>query len=401
MTTEAPTPPGTTTATAAPVSAHSGLASYLLRAAAVNWTANVLFVVYALFITPIVIRALHEELYGVWSFLNGLLAYSNLFYLGLGSAFIKYLAEYRSAGDRQRVNRLASIVFVIYSGIGVLCVALCFLVAPWVPSMFEKPIGDDGTRQAVIACMLLGFRLLFMFVATVYSGVLAAAERIVVANAVTIALTIVRFVAVPVLIRYGRPLVVLAMIVTVTAGIETGMLAWAVRKVTPDVHIRPARPRYPEVRLLYGFGIKSFFILLSAWLVNYTDTTVIGVRLGAAAVAAYVIPLQLVSYGRVAAQGLVSALLPRLAVFQARGDDAGMRETYLRVSRGANYLGAFITFNLVALGPAFISLWVGPELGAVGTTSLFLLAFAGFFQIISTQTTVPFFQATHTCSGPR
>src|SRR5205814_6283727 len=52
------------------------LSSYLMRAAMVNWLASALAILYALFITPVVIRALNTDLYGVWSFLNGLLAYS-------------------------------------------------------------------------------------------------------------------------------------------------------------------------------------------------------------------------------------------------------------------------------------------------------------------------------------
>ena len=50
-------------------------------------------------VTPIVVRSLGIERYGIWSFLNGLLAYSELLYFGLGSALVKYAAQYRARDD--------------------------------------------------------------------------------------------------------------------------------------------------------------------------------------------------------------------------------------------------------------------------------------------------------------
>ena len=65
-----------------------------------NWIGIPITVAYGLVITPIIVRALDTELYGVWSFLNGLLMYSDLLYVGLGSALIKYVAQHRANDDQ-------------------------------------------------------------------------------------------------------------------------------------------------------------------------------------------------------------------------------------------------------------------------------------------------------------
>ena len=54
-----------------------------------NWLALGTSVVVALIVTPVIVRTLEAQRYGVWSFLNGLLAYSELLYLGLGSAIVQ------------------------------------------------------------------------------------------------------------------------------------------------------------------------------------------------------------------------------------------------------------------------------------------------------------------------
>jgi O-antigen/teichoic acid export membrane protein len=374
--------------------------SYLFRTTLVNWGVSGLTILYALFITPIAIHALDKSMYGVWSFLNGLLAYSNLLYLGLGTAFVKYLSEYRAVDDWNGASRLTSVVLFLYSAIGILSLLGCIALAPYIPLLMGIG-GDAGVHgQVVTAWMLLGGRLLLMFLAAVFSGVLVATERMTAAGWTAIAGTAVRFIAVPLLIHSASPLTMLALIVTVTAALETFALVLQMRHFAPRLRISLVVPTRPELKRLYGFGIQSFFVQLSGLLVNYTDTTVIGIRLGASSVAFYSIPLQLVAYGRVAVQGISSALLPRLTAYASTGNRAALSESYPRVSRITNYVAAFVAMNLIIVGPTFMRLWVGEEFARAGTVSLILLAIAGYCQTISTVTAIQFFQAMHALVFP-
>jgi O-antigen/teichoic acid export membrane protein len=54
----------------------------LKRNVLMNWISIVAAMAFALVIQPMVVRRLGNELYGVWSFLNGLALYSTLLYLG-------------------------------------------------------------------------------------------------------------------------------------------------------------------------------------------------------------------------------------------------------------------------------------------------------------------------------
>ena len=297
--------------TESPTAQRRSLGAYLLEATAANWIASLLSIVYALFITPIVIKALNKDLYGVWSFLNGLLAYSSLLYVGLGAAFIKYLSQYRATGDRASVTRLASAVLFIYGVIGLLCLVVSVALAGRIPALLARPLAPDDAHQTVTAFMLLGSRLLCMFLATVFSGVLIAEEKIAVTARVTIVATIGRFIAVPLLIGHGSPLITLAIIMSISAAAEAVALTVLALRFVPSLQLVPSVPTRDELRLLYGFGLKSFFIDVSAWLINYTDVVLIGLLIGASGAAVYSIPLQLVTYGRVVVQGMMSGLLPR------------------------------------------------------------------------------------------
>ena len=79
-------------------------------------------------------------------------------------------------------------------------------------------------------------------------------------------------------------------------------------------------PRAEELRILYGFGVPAFLITFSLRLISYTDTTVIGVVLGAASVGLYSLPLQIIEYTRLAVIGLLRAsCLARITVLHATG----------------------------------------------------------------------------------
>jgi O-antigen/teichoic acid export membrane protein len=142
--------------------------------------------------------------------------------------------------------------------------------------------------------------------------------------------------------------------------------------------------------MLYGFGLFAFFLQVSERIISYTDTTVIGVLLGASSVALYSLPLQLAEYARIAVYGIVSVLFPHLTSLQALGRSREMGETYVRSVRVAAFASAFLNVNLVFLGVPFLRLWVGPAYADAAPLVLLCLGAAGFLQSIATQSQAPF-----------
>jgi O-antigen/teichoic acid export membrane protein len=372
----------------------------LLRNVLSNWGATATAIAYSLVITPVVVRALDRDLYGVWSFLNGLLAYSNLFYLGLGAAVIRYVAQYAATGDRTALNRLASVVLSIYTVLGALCFLAMACVAPYVPRILTAP-PDAGTAQAAsLTAVLLGARLFLMFVGSVFTGVLVARGRLDLNNLVAISGTTMRFVAVPLSVRSGNPLLSLAIVVVATGALETVAQIALAFKVDPELAARPVFPRRADFSLLYSFGILSFLMQVAERLISYTDTTVIGVMLGAGSVALYAIPLQLAEYARIAVYGIVSVLLPHLTSMYERGQARALGDAYVRSVRTVAFVSAFLNVNLIFLGVPFLRLWVGPTFADAAPMVLLCLGSAGFLQAVGTQIQVPFCQTLRTLRFP-
>jgi O-antigen/teichoic acid export membrane protein len=366
----------------------------LARNVSSNWAGIGLSIVYALVITPVVVKALDEKLYGAWSFLNGLLAYSELFYLGLGSAIIRYVAEARVTDDRARINRLTSVILSIYTGLGLLCLVILLALSTRIPLLFADPLPPDVARAVSYTCILLGGRLFMVFVASGFGGLMAGHDRFDVVNVVGMCSTAIRFVAIPLLVHSGQePLLTLAALTFIMSAAETVALGAIAFWYVPGLSILPALPRIAELKMLYGFGLPSFFVLSAFKLISYTDTTVIGLRLGAASVALYSLPLQIVEYARMCVGGFSGVLLPRLTLLSAHDDPTKMRDAYLSSSRIGCFFAGWLGAIVISLGPAFLDRWVGPEYAAPSQAVLIWLTIASFGQALSTQVPYPFYQA--------
>lgn len=385
-------------AAASPLPQHKGPwpPAPLTRNAAANWTLMASSVLYSLAITPFVVRALGSEGYGIWSFLNGLTTYADLFYLGLGGALIRYVADFRARGDVRSMQRLSSFVFTVYLAIGALMVLIAVAASPFAARAVNVRLQAIAPNEIALSCILIGIRMASLFAGSVFSGMLFAYERNDVLKGVMIASTWARFALIPLFVGGNHPLLVLALVSAVTGWLETFVLALLARAVTGGIRIRLVVPRLADLRPIYAFGILSFLLQVTAKLISYTDTTVIGVMLGAASVAMYSLPLQLAENGRYAVSALVAVMLPRLVALRSDNQPKQMGAMFVRVARLSCFLGVFLSLTLVFVGPAFLARWVGPEFGTSEARWILVwLAAASVCQVLGAQVPLPFYQSLH------
>jgi O-antigen/teichoic acid export membrane protein len=365
----------------------------LTRNVVVNWSVAMTNAVTTLLLTPLIVRNLQQESYGVWSFLNGLTIYSSVLYLGLGTAFMRGLSEAVGRDDAAGQSRLASLAATIYSGLGLLCLALALAFAPLVPSLFAEPLPPDTQRATSITVGFLGARLALMFVNSALSALVTAHGRLDLVGLLTIGTTIPRALAVVYAVGRPSPMVPLAIVSVVDAALMLPSLWILCRIVAPGVRIRPSTPTWQELRSLYGFGLQAFVVQMGFLIISYTDTALIGIVLGAAAVGLYSLPLQLVEQSRMLVNGVTQNLVPELSAMRARGETARLSKMFTVASRACLTLSSFVNVHLVLLGPAFLSLWVGPTMAAESPRVLLCLALAASAAALSTQVMTPFYMA--------
>jgi O-antigen/teichoic acid export membrane protein len=152
--------------------------------------------------------------------------------------------------------------------------------------------------------------------------------------------------------------------------------------------------------MLYGFGVPTFLITVAARIISFSDTTIIGLMLGASAVAIYSLPVQLIEYGRAPVGSFTRVLLPRLTTLTTRGDVDSLRAAYLSATRIATFLTGWLVAIVLAVGPSFLNRWIGEEYGTPVHWVLVFLAVASFVQAVTTHAPLGFYQAMHLVAFP-
>lgn len=365
----------------------------LKRNVALSWGVSLVSAVVSLGITPLVVRSLDTELYGVWTFLNGLTLYGNLLYFGLGAAFMKRMSEASGRRDAAEESRLLGVALTTYAGLGVFCLVMAAAVSPIVPALLATPLAPEASRAASVTLVLLGVRLLFMFVNSALTALLASEGRFDLVSGVLILVSVLRALVTIEVTRSPAPLVGLAVLMVLDAVVQLPLLLLCCRAIAPAVRFRPVVPSRAELGALYGFGAMAFLVQMGELVIVYTDTALIGVILGAASVSMYALPLQLIEYSRVVVSGITQSLLPEIAALRSRGDTAGMRRLYFQAARMSATMAFFINVHLVMLGPAFLAVWVGPEIADGSFPILVCLAIAATASAASLQVLVPYYQA--------
>ena len=374
--------------------------SSLARNVASSWAVTAANVLYAVSITPVVVRALGTEQYGVWSFLSGLTGYSSLLYLGVGSALVKHVAAASASNDDSAINRFTSVGVTMFAGLGALSLVLFAAFSPAVPEAFANGLPEDVATSASIACALLGVQILCFFVTTGFMAALLGRDRFDLANLAQIGTVLLRWALVSSAIAGERPLVRLAVIVTASSVVELALVSALAYRVNRSLRVAPTWPQRQELQTLYGFGVPAFLINVSFRLISYTDTTVIGTIVGASSVAFYALPLQLVEYSRVVIAGYANVLLPRLTMLHVRGDREALQRAFLLNLRIASLIAAFVLTNLVWLGVPFLELWAGPRYGEPARWVIIWLAAAAFLHVFTTIAPMPFYQSMHVLGRP-
>src|SRR6185436_7769449 len=86
----------------------------------------------ALLLTPYILARLDVRDFGTWVVLSIFIGSFNLLDFGLGTSFVKHIAEYHTHDDFNRINRVLFSGLVFYAVLGVLVVAIGLLL--------EKPL---------------------------------------------------------------------------------------------------------------------------------------------------------------------------------------------------------------------------------------------------------------------
>ena len=104
-----------------------------------SWSTYAAAIVAAFVVSPIVVRGLGDQRYGVWSLVESILVYLTLFDFGLSASVVRYVARFEAIADPDRRNRVFSTSLALFGIIGVVIFAIAAALGAAGPFLFRIP----------------------------------------------------------------------------------------------------------------------------------------------------------------------------------------------------------------------------------------------------------------------
>jgi len=122
----------------------------VLGNAASSWLRDVVEGVLFFILTPLIIRALGTEQYGLWSLLWAIVQVLILLDMGFGTSVVKLVADARGRNDLEAHQTAVATFFWTYVAQATFLFVVLACIATWLDHVFELPphLGGVG-RQAL------------------------------------------------------------------------------------------------------------------------------------------------------------------------------------------------------------------------------------------------------------
>src|SRR4026208_2591196 len=144
-----------------------------------------------IFMLPFNVAHLGQSAYGLWVLVASITVYFSMFDMGYGVAQVRFAAKYRAQGDLNALNEIASTMFCVFSGVGLLTFTAALVIALNLNHIFE--LTPDQVRTGQIVFLFISAFVALGFPVSVFGGIVNGFQRqylngvVAVVTAITVA----------------------------------------------------------------------------------------------------------------------------------------------------------------------------------------------------------------------
>lgn len=321
---------------------------------------------------PYLLRHLGAAQFGVWLLASAAVNSGNVLSSGFGDAAVKYVAMYRGRNDLEGVARVVRGMLAINLTLSGLLAAALWAMSPYAAAHVVH--SDAGLRVACTQALRIGSLLLVArSIDGVFANAMRAFEWYSMPVRIAMAFRIATLVAAVALVARGFGVVEVMSATLAMAVCAAATQGLAMRAVLGKLVLLPSLHR-ATLKMIAGFGAFSWVQALSATVLGQVDRLVIGVFLGAPAVASYGLCVQAAQsiHGVVAAGFHV--LFPHLSSRSEAETPAELRRTVWHAFRTNLLLALALALPMALPSRPILAAWVGAEFARESWPVLTILA---------------------------
>jgi O-antigen/teichoic acid export membrane protein len=354
--------------------------SRLTKNSIYNLIGQILPMLVAVFTIPLLIKGLGVGRFGILTLAWMIVGYFSLFDLGLGRATTKFVSDYLSKGDSQKINQSIWASILLIQGVGAVVTISAILIMPWIVNNVLN-ISPELRGETLTAFYLLALSIPIVSSIACVRGVLEALQRFDLINYVKVPTYIAAFVVPLLVLPFTNSLVP---IVLVLIGCRlVGLVFYSIIcvKSLPGL-IKPQLPDFKLIKRLLGFGGWLTVSNLIWPLMTYMDRFIVGAMLTMSAVAYYTTPYELVGKLLIITGSLTGVIFPAFSVY-ANGKHNQLLELHNKSIKYLLLILVPVVFAIIILAQPFFQIWLGDDFARNSAIVMQILAIAILINSVS------------------
>lgn len=353
-------------------------AKLIFQNVSVNYLVTGTELLIGIFMLPFNVSHLGQSAYGLWVLVASVTVYFSMLDLGYGVAQVRFTARYRAQGDAGALNEIASTMFFVFSGVGLVAFAVAILISLNLDKFF--PLSADQVRTGQIVLLFISAYVALGFPCSVFGGVVNGFQRQYLNGVVAFVTAITVAVVNVIVLRSGYGL---AELVAATTGVRIlSYVVYALNayRVFPALSIRPQFFKRERLREVTGFSVFILIIDIANKLNYSTDTIVIGVFLGTSAVAIWAVAQRVIEIVQRITDQLNAVLFPVVVDSSTVQRVDRLQKILIQGTRLSLGMVVPLATVLGLTARPLVMVWVGPQF-AESVNVIYILSVVVAFRV--------------------
>ena len=325
-----------------------------------TWTSSALSLTTALVVTPLMIRYLGAEAYGLWILAFGVAEYYSIADFGVRSAVLKEVAVHSARGDTAALHATFDTAFVYFAAAGLLTLAASLIIAPLGPALFPE-ITPAMAGTFVVLLAATGVSMALAFSVTWLGAVLESVQRFDVSYRIIITANLVRVIGTIGALLLGYGLVTVVAVSVVARVIESVLVYRAFRRIFSDWRWSWAGVTRRTFRGLLGYGVFALPSNAARMLIEQGPAVIIGHQAPAQFVAYFMMPRRLLQTVMTLVYGIGAVTTSRSAQLAALGDRHALVHLAIQTNRYGLAVFMPAAVFVIIYGADVFRVWLTPE----------------------------------------
>lgn len=349
-----------------------------------NWANFVLVIGISFFVSPILVKGLGDQSYGVWTLIISLTGYFTVLDFGINTAIVRFISKYFALKKQDKIIEIFSTSKLFFGCISFFVLILSFLFSIYFKSIFD--ISGFDRYYLAATFFIIGTDLALGLFFSVQLATLWALQKFHVVNIISSTVVIIKNIVIVIAILNGYSILILAIIQITSNSIKYLLQFIYIKSRFNFIKFKKNKISSSTFKDIFDYSIYSFLIALSIKALFYTDSVVIGSFLSVSDITFYAIPATIVDYLEKLVWAIISVLIPIISSQEANGNTGATTQIYVDGSRYILYFSLPILIVLYTAGEDFIRLWMGNSYSARSGEVLRILVigyFLGLSQLVA------------------